>query len=108
MYMKQKEDEAQERLQQGGEAVATVGIDKDSALAQTYGSTMNEWCVGHVQDFTGMFGNMPNFNEDISAWNMSAATAMDRQVICGNLQFMHFRLKCLSFSHHDYLLEFPA
>jgi len=40
----------------------------NSAVAQTYGYPMNDWCVGSVTNMAFLFSDLPGFNEDIRGW----------------------------------------
>ena len=61
---------------------AYVGQDcrsnKECSIGRTYGWPMNSWCVGNVTDMSELFHNMYTFNEDISDWNTSSVTSMNR------------------------------
>jgi hypothetical protein len=46
-------------------------------FAKTYGYPINKWDVSSLQDFSGVFKDMYNFNEDISSWNVLNATSME-------------------------------
>ena len=52
--------------------------NKECSIGQTYGWPMNSWCVGNVTDMSELFHNMNTFNEDISDWNTSSVTSMNR------------------------------
>ena len=41
----------------------------------TYGP-INNWCIDHITDFSRLFFDDWNFNEDISQWNVSQVTDM--------------------------------
>jgi surface protein len=54
-----------------------------SQLSATYGLPIGEWCVSGIQDFSELFHADRNplaasFNSDISLWDVSSGTAMDR------------------------------
>lgn len=51
-----------------------------SSIIGTYGP-IEQWCVGQVEDFSGLFAASRNpamefFNRDITRWDTSAATSM--------------------------------
>ena len=50
--------------------------DKKCFVGQTYGWTMNTWCVGNVADMSYLFADMSTFNEDISSWDVSNVVNM--------------------------------
>ena len=52
--------------------------NQECSIGQTYGWPMNSWCVGNVTDMSELFHNMNTFNEDISDWNTSSVTSMNR------------------------------
>eukprot|EP00546_Thalassionema_frauenfeldii_P003428 CAMPEP_0178938026 /NCGR_PEP_ID=MMETSP0786-20121207/26102_1 /TAXON_ID=186022 /ORGANISM="Thalassionema frauenfeldii, Strain CCMP 1798" /LENGTH=105 /DNA_ID=CAMNT_0020616699 /DNA_START=454 /DNA_END=767 /DNA_ORIENTATION=- len=47
-------------------------------LARTYGWPIGKWDVSLLTDFTKMFCQLQNFNEDISDWDMTNVTYLDR------------------------------
>ncbi|MCU0426220.1 MAG: BspA family leucine-rich repeat surface protein, partial [Candidatus Kapabacteria bacterium] len=57
-------------------------MNNDPNVHTRYGSTLNEWCVDTIQDFSSLLYNgtyttlFESFNDDISLWNTSSATNM--------------------------------
>lgn len=45
-------------------------------VAQKYGWPIGQWCVSNVTDFSKIFFNQTEFNEDISEWDTSQAKNM--------------------------------
>ena len=48
-------------------------------IQETYGASMNHWCVSKISDFSSLFSanrnpRLRSFDADISAWDLSAAT----------------------------------
>lgn len=52
--------------------------EKGKEIIATYGFPMGSWDVSRVIDFSGLFYNNREFNEDISAWDTSRATSMNQ------------------------------
>jgi hypothetical protein len=50
----------------------------ESAVAKKYGWPIGVWCVDEIHDFSNVFTTMRTFNDDLSRWNMSAATSLYR------------------------------
>jgi hypothetical protein len=50
----------------------------ENEVAEKYGWPMGVWCVDAIQDFSNVFTTMRTFNDDLSGWNMSAATSLYR------------------------------
>lgn len=48
----------------------------DTEVSKTYGWPIGTWCVAEVTDFSEIFMNSTDFNEDISQWDTSRATTM--------------------------------
>jgi surface protein len=48
----------------------------DTQVAQEYGWPIGKWCVSEVTDFSEIFENATDFNEDLSGWDTSRATTM--------------------------------
>ena len=53
------------------------GGDKRTSVQEQYGERIGHWCVGFVEDFSFLFRDYPNFEEDLSKWNTSSATTME-------------------------------
>ena len=47
-------------------------------IASTYSWPIGKWDVSHLHDFSGVFQYGTTFNEDISAWDTSRATNIQR------------------------------
>ena len=47
-------------------------------VGQIYGTPMNSWCVANVTDMTKLFSGKSSFNEEISAWDVSSVTKMEK------------------------------
>ena len=54
----------------------SCGPDMAEEFAGMYGWPINRWNVSMVHDFSQIFFNCANFNEDISSWDVSNATTM--------------------------------
>jgi hypothetical protein len=69
--------ESRDELRQ---AVKEYLIDNspDTSVANKHGWPIGKWCVSNVTDFTGIFENATNFNENLSDWDVSRATSMER------------------------------
>ena len=48
----------------------------DTIVAQKYGWPIGSWCVDNVTDFSKLFLNATEFNEDLSGWDTSRALNM--------------------------------
>jgi hypothetical protein len=48
----------------------------DMDLANEYGWPIGHWCVKGLQDFSAVFEDKTDFNEDISMWDVSSATSL--------------------------------
>jgi surface protein len=53
----------------------------DTKVAHEYGWPIGKWCVSEVTDFTEIFENATDFNEDLSEWDTSSATTMAKMFI---------------------------
>jgi surface protein len=53
----------------------------DTPVAQEYGWPIGKWCVSEVTDFSEIFENATDFNEDLSEWDTSSATTMAKMFI---------------------------
>jgi hypothetical protein len=53
---------------------------------------MDDWDVGDVTDFHGMFRGLPQFNEPIGNWDVSSGTDF-----VSNDQIVRFDLLCFQF-----------
>ena len=47
-----------------------------SKVAQTYGWPIGNWCVSLITDFSELFADAANFNEDLRLWDLSSATTI--------------------------------
>jgi surface protein len=64
-----------------------------ASTADQYGHPIAAWCVSQIQNFSNVFSvernlNALNFDEDISAWNISSAKTMYR-MFAGASKFNH-------------------
>ena len=48
----------------------------DTEVAKAYGWPIGTWCVSDVTDFSDIFMNAVDFNEDLSQWDTSRAPTM--------------------------------
>jgi surface protein len=48
----------------------------DRAVRSTYGESLGTWCVKNVKNFSSLFQDNIEFDEDISGWDVSHATDM--------------------------------
>jgi surface protein len=56
---------------------ATAWVTSPSTAATTYGP-IADWDTSAVTSMTGLFGNRPTFNSDISKWNVASVSNMER------------------------------
>lgn len=52
----------------------------------SYGSPMGSWCVSRIDDFSDLFRENVNFNEDINDWDVSNAYSLS-QMFYGAINF---------------------
>jgi surface protein len=50
----------------------------DTPVAQEYGWPIGKWCVSEVTDFSEIFANATDFNEDLSEWDTSSGVTMEK------------------------------
>ena len=59
---------------------------EQTSVAATYGWPIGQWCVGEIENFDALFSIFRNrravtFNEDLSGWNMTKASSMNRMFL---------------------------
>ena len=52
-------------------------FQENSKSARIFGWPIGTWCVSQVSDFSNLFQNFPDFDEDISDWDVSGAIDMN-------------------------------